>query len=337
MKNNRQVVSILSVIIGILVVAVGVFLVLRFRDSQSTLGLATEETESTDMTQSSKEAAPGKEITWEGKDYVYNTDIRNILFLGVDKKNEEMETQEYAGRGGQADCIILLSLNTKEKTAAMLNISRDSMTDIDIYDMSGDFIGTQKAQLALQYAYGDGEKRSCWLMKKAVADLLNDIPIHGYMALNIDGISIINDVLGGVEITIPSDYTSIDEAFVEGKTLTLSGSQAERYVRYRDINELGSNNGRMERQNQFLKALVRLLKEKTSENSNLINTLFTAGKPYMTTDLTAEQMEEYASYTLDDTFIKVPGETQEGEAHDEYIVDEKKLMDVLIKMLYKES
>ena len=57
----------------------------------------------------------------------------------------------------------------------------------------------------------------------------------------------------------------------------------------------------------------------------------------MTTDLTVEQLEEYASYTLDDTFIKVPGETQAGEAHDEYIVDVKKLMDVLIKMLYKEN
>lgn len=40
------------------------------------------------------------------------------------------------------------------------------MTAVDIYDMSGDFVGTEEMQLALQYAYGDGEKRSCWLMKK---------------------------------------------------------------------------------------------------------------------------------------------------------------------------
>lgn len=337
MKNNRKIVSILAVIIGVFIIAAGVFLFLRFRDRQSVPDFETEISEGADSAQGSGSGTSGKEITWEGKNYVYNSDIRNILFLGVDKKNEEMEIQEYAGYGGQADCIILLSLNTKEKTAAMLNISRDCMTDIDIYDMSGDFIGSQKSQLALQYAYGDGEKRSCWLMKKAVANLLNDVPIHGYIALNIDGISIINDVLGGVEITIPADYTSIDEAFVEGTTLTLSGSQAEKYVRYRNIEELGSNNGRMERQNQFLKALVRLLKEKISENSSLVDTLFDVGQPYMTTDLTADQMKEYASYALDDTFIKVPGETREGEAHDEYIVDEKKLMNVLIKMLYKEN
>ena len=133
---------------------------------------------------------------------------------------------------------------------------------------------------------------------------------------------------------MPEDYTSIDEAFVQGATLTLTGSQAEKYVRYRDINVTGSNDGRMERQNQFLKALVKLLKEKNQEDSNFINTLFSVGKPYMTTDLTAEQMEKYASYTLDDTYIKIPGETRAGEKHDEFIVDEEKMMDVLIKILY---
>ena len=61
-------------------------------------------------------------ITWQGKEYTYNQSIRNILFIGVDKK-EEMQIQDYAGRGGQADCLILLSLNTREKTATMLNLS----------------------------------------------------------------------------------------------------------------------------------------------------------------------------------------------------------------------
>ena len=337
MKNNRQIMTILAAICAVLVIAAGVVFFLRARDVQTVSRQNSDNFTYGDSEGGSENSLSGTEITVDGKTYIYNTDIRNILFMGVDKKDEIMETQEYAGRGGQADCIILLSLNTKEKTATMLNISRDSITDVDVYDMSGDYVGTEKMQLALQYAYGDGEKRSCWLMKKAVANLLNDIPIHGYWAVNIDSISVINDVLGGVEITVPEDYTSIDEAFVQGTTLKLSGSQAEKYVRYRDIHEFGSNNGRMERQNQFLTALVRLLKEKISENSALVNTLLNVGQPYMTTDLTADQMEEYASYTLDDTYIKVPGDTQEGESHDEYVVDEKKLSDVLIKMLYKEK
>ncbi len=331
--RNKKIFTIIAALIAIGVIAAAFFFFLKARNVPTVTRSNAENSESDSSQQNAEMTLSDKKISWQGKEYIYNTDIRNILFLGIDK-HEEMQAQEYAGRGGQADCIILLSLNTKEKTASMLNISRESMTDIDIYDMSGKFVETQEAQLALQYAYGDGEKRSCWLMKKAVANLLKDVPIHGYMALNIDGISAINDVIGGVEITVPEDYTSIDEAFVQGATLTLTGSQAEKYVRYRDINVTGSNDGRMERQNQFLKALVKLLKEKNQEDSNFINTLFSVGKPYMTTDLTAEQMEKYASYTLDDTYIKIPGETRAGEKHDEFIVDEEKMMDVLIKILY---
>lgn len=60
---------------------------------------------------------------------------------------------------GQADCIMLLCMNTEDMTGTLLNISRDSMTDIDIYDISGDFVATEKQQLALQYAYGRALKK----------------------------------------------------------------------------------------------------------------------------------------------------------------------------------
>ena len=341
MKNKKNGYGILTAVILVAVIAIGVFIVLGFMDKKETENQKTLTTTDTPVenpieTESSVEKVTGKEITYKGKNYTYNSDIRNILFLGVDKK-EEMQIQEYEGRGGQSDCIILLSLNTKEKTAFMLNISRDSMTDIDIYGAGGDFVATEKAQIALQYAYGDGEKKSCWLTKKAVANLLNDIPIHSCLALNIDGISTINDVLGGVKITVPEDYTFIDPAFVKGETLTLSGSQAERYVRYRDINELGSNNGRMVRQNQFLRALVSLLKEKLSENSSYVDALLKAGKSFMTTDMTVDEMKELASYDLNEEFIKVPGESRKGAEHDEYTVNYDMLNELLVKLFYIED
>ena len=341
MKNKKNWQGILIAIILVIAIAAAVFIVLgRVDDKKAekaeTAAEIPEETQGASESESSREKVTGKNITYKGKNYTYNSDIRNILFLGIDKK-EKMQIQEYEGRGGQSDCIILLSLNTKDKTAFMLNISRDSMTDIDIYGANGDYVASEEAQIALQYAYGDGEKKSCWLTKKAVANLLNDIPIHSYLALNIDGISTINDALGGVEITIPEDYTLIDPAFVKGETLTLSGSQAERYVRYRDINELGSNNGRMVRQNQFLRALVSLLKEKINESTAYVDALLTAGKPFMTTDMTVDEMKELASYDLDEEFIKVPGESRKGTEHDEYVVNYDMLNELLVKLFYKED
>jgi len=339
MKNKKNGGSIFFVILAIIAVAAGVFVFLEYRDRQSIelasvpVDTQTETPGAVGETESAEKKIAGTRITWQGKEYTYNQNIRNILFIGVDKK-EEMQIQDYAGRGGQADCLILLSLNTKDKTATMLNISRDSIVNLDIYDMSGDFLAEERGQIALQYAYGDGEKRSCWLQKKAVTELLHDIPINSFIALNIDGISTIADVLGGVELTVPEDYTSIDPSFVKGETIVLKGDKAERYVRYRDINEFGSNNGRMERQNQFLRALVSLLKKKVSENSAYVDTLLTAGKPFMTTDMTVDQIKELADYDLDETFIKVPGETQPGAEHDEYIIDDDNLMELLIKMFY---
>ena len=335
MKNKKNGASIFFVILAIIAIAAGVFVLLEYKDRQSVKSMPAQ-IQTSDVSGESEtvqEKTSGTQITWQGKEYTYNQSIRNILFIGVDKK-EEMQIQDYAGRGGQADCLILLSLNTREKTATMLNISRDSIVDVDIYDMSGDFLTEERGQIALQYAYGDGEKKSCWLEKKVVTELLHDIPIHSFIALNIDGISTIADVLGGVEITVPEDYTSIDSSFVKGETIVLKGDKAERYVRYRDITEFGSNNGRMERQNQFLRALVSLLKRKVAENSAYVDTLITAGKPFMTTDMTVDQIKELADYDLDETFIKVPGETQAGAEHDEYIVNDDELMNLLIKMFY---
>ena len=335
MKNKKNGASIFFVILAIIAIAAGVFVFLEYKDRQSVKSVP-EQIQTSDVSGESEtvqEKTSGTKITWQGKEYTYNQSIRNILFIGVDKK-EEMQIQDYAGRSGQADCLILLSLDTREKTATMLNISRDSIVDVDIYDMSGDFLTEERGQIALQYAYGDGEKKSCWLVKKAVAELLHDIPIHSFIALNIDGISTIADVLGGVEITVPEDYTAIDADFVKGETIVLKGDKAERYVRYRDITEFGSNNGRMERQNQFLRALVSLLKRKVAENSAYVDTLITAGKPFMTTDMTVDQIKELADYNLNETFIKVPGETQAGAEHDEYIVDDDELMNLLIKMFY---
>ena len=52
-----------------------------------------------------------------------------------------------------------------------------------IYGIDGDYMATETAQIATQYAYGDGEKRSCQLTREAVSNLLYDIPIHDYLSL----------------------------------------------------------------------------------------------------------------------------------------------------------
>lgn len=283
----------------------------------------------------SKQSDAGRSVVYDGKNYEYNRKLTNILFLGVDK-TEEVKLQGTPGTAGQADCIILLSLNEETQTCDIIQISRDAMTDVDIYDANGNYYTSVEAQIATQYAYGNGEKSSCWAMNKTVSELLFDLPIDAYISLNINAISKLNDAVGGVALTVSDDYTAIDPAFVKGSTITLSGEQAERYVRYRDINVSGSNEGRMRRQVEYVTALIEAAKNAVGEENSYYERFSSYLMPYMVTDMDAKQIDSFTSYEFhpEETWY-LPGEMKAGEEHDEFYVDEKKLQEKLIKTFYK--
>ena len=273
-------------------------------------------------------------IVYEGNTYEYNSNLENYLFLGVDTK-EEVVLQDTPGTAGQADCIMILSMDKETREGRILQISRDSMTDVDLYDANGNYYTTINAQIATQYAYGNGKDTSCWAMKKTVSELLYGLPLDGYISLNIEGIRAMNDAVGGVTITIPEDYTFIDPAFVEGSQITLTGEQAERYVRYRDINQQGSNNGRMKRQVQYIPALISAIREQAGSSGDFYGTYQNILAPYMVTDMSVDQINRLSDYALSDEVAYVPGEAVPGEQNEEFVVNEEELKELLIKMFYK--
>lgn len=280
------------------------------------------------------EEAGFETITYQGETYRYNTDLKTILFMGVDN-TETVEEKEYAGRGGQADVLMLFILNTSEKTIQTLQISRDSMIEVDVYDMNGEQIAMEEAQIATQYAYGDGAKKSCLLTKEKVSELLYGIPIQSFLSLNIDGIAVISEAIGGIQITIPEDYTMIDPSFEKGKEVLLKGKLAEKYVRYRDTSVTGSNNDRMERQRQVVEAAAVQLPERLKEDKDLYKRLLSDAEPYMVTDLSTGEVDKMTTYDNKPNIEKVPGKVIAGEKHDEFHVDDERLYDLLVKLFYK--
>ena len=329
-KEKKRLVVILAVVILLLLIAAVALYVVK---NNSRAKAVTENMKKS--TAASVSQAGDDTITYDGQKYVYNKKLTNILFMGVDKK-ETVTLKDTPGVAGQADCIMIISLDKESQTARILQVSRDSMTDIDIYDANGNYYTSVNAQLATQYAYGNAEQSSCWAMKKTVSELLFDLPIDGYVSLNIDAISTMNDAVGGVEITIPEDYTVIDPAFVKGETVKLTGAQAEKYVRYRDIDQQGSNNGRMQRQVQYIPALISALRNKVDAAGDYYEAFYPVIKPYLVTDLSADQINNLARYQLDDSGTEyVPGEAVAGEEHEEFHVDDEKLQKILIEMFYK--
>ena len=120
--------------------------------------------------------------------------------------------------------------------------------------MMGTVPYTIRQQIALAHAYGNGREQSCENNVKAVSMMLDDQPIDGYFSLNMGGIGVLVDLIGGVTLTITSDFSAVDPSLVEGETVTLDGEQALAYVRSRKDVDDQTNLARMERQRQFLKA-----------------------------------------------------------------------------------
>lgn len=273
-------------------------------------------------------------VVYQGKKYRYNSDLELILFMGIDK-SEPISLQNHAGAGGQADTLLLAVLDREQKKVQMVSVSRDTMTDVKIYDESGEYLATEHAQIALQYAYGIGAKRSIQMTKEAVSNLLYEVPIRSYVSLNVEGIAPIVDAMGGVTLTIPEDYTMIDPAFTQGNVLTLNGAQAESYVRYRDQAVTGSNTQRMERQNEFLLALFQQLNHAGLKSQEGFQRIFDSAGDYLETDLTAKEMQRLSEYEFQTEIITLPGEMQAGTEHDEYVIDDEKLYDLVLKLFYK--
>ncbi len=221
--------------------------------------------------------------TFSGVDYVPRKGLTTILIMGVDHRQD---TQAEAARdGGQTDFLQLLVIDNVQKTVSRLPLDRDTMTEITILGVLGNEAGTRVSELCLAHGFGVGREQSCELTVRAVSNLLLDAPIDYYLAMNMDGISVLNDYLGGVTVTLKDDFSQQDPAMTPGTTLTLRGKQAEYYVRTRRTVGDGTNQARMARQEDYISKLTNLMEERMRQGQEEIRNLFQAVSDYLVTNL----------------------------------------------------
>ena len=319
MKNKNGLVTGLGILCLALMVVVGCTVVKEKKQAEAVPAYTEEETISSDV------------VVVDGVEYTPNTDIETVLFLGIDKE-ARTDFHNTPGLNGQSDSMNLLVMNKETKEATILQISRDTMVEIDIYSAMDDKLMTEPGQISLQYAYGDGEKRSCQLVKEKVSDLLYGADVDSYFALTLDGMVVAADKIG-VELTVPEDYTYINPAFTQGAVLILDGELTEAYVRSRDFEALEANEERMERQAQYMSALMT--KIKGIEDMNAYVSLYQELEPYMVTDMTAEEMMELAEYNLASETVEIPGEIKEIDGYAGLVVDNDKLKEIVLNLFYK--
>lgn len=278
-------------------------------------------------------------IQYQGNTYKYNDHLSNYLFMGIDSR-EDVDTYESQQDAGQADAIFLVSLDRATEEVKVLFIPRDSMTKIEVFNPAGKSLGMTTDHINIQYAYGDGKQKSCELMKTAISNLLEGLPIQGYCSMNMDGIPVITDFVGGVEVTVPDNsLEGVNPEFKEGAVVTLTGENAEQFVRYRDIEKSQSALVRQERQKTYLQALLKKAQEQASKDAGFVTDLYDSIKSYTVTNMGNDVFAKLLTASqkgISDTQT-VPGEGTQGANFDEYHVDQDKLTDLIISMFYDKN
>ena len=236
-------------------------------------------------------------------------------------------------------------LNPHDKSIKIFAIDRNTMTDITMLGVgeAGTDV-TTIAQIAVQHGFGDGREQSCELTVKAVSSLMYDLPIHGYISINYGAIPVINDVIGGVEVTIPEDMAVISRKnglnWETGDVVTLKGEQALTYIRARDTSQFESARLRMLRQKTYLTSFASKAISVCKEDITLPVILYHKIKRYTVTNISVDEMTYLASqisgYHFDGNQIyTMTGETVMDDNYEEFYLDMDALKEQMIEVFYE--
>lgn len=284
------------------------------------------------------ETIPAEAVFREGKYYIPRKNLQTILLMGLDKFEYSQSSLAYTNKM-QSDFLMLLVIDNDAKTIQGLHLNRDTMTQIRRIGFGGSEAGTFVGQLALAHTFGSGGSDSCLNAVRAVSNLLDGVAVDHYLTLTMDAVSVINDAVGGVGLTLKEDMTALNPMWEEGAEITLLGEDSLKFVRARMQVGDGLNASRMKRQEQYLNAFYEKLMEKNREDDDFLGKVLLKVNDDFQSDLTVTQLDKLGQLLAEcelEPFQSIAGKTVEGEEFYEFHVDEEDLQRTVLSLFYKE-
>lgn len=185
--------------------------------------------------------------------------VQNILLVGTDLADPDSQPDEP----GQArtDTIILMHVPSSQDHAYLVSIPRDLWVPVP-QKATDKQCGTRRAKVNAAFAWGELP-----LLVKTV-ECFTAVRIDHVAQIDFGGFKQVVDALGGVDMPIERDITSIHEPFrkfTKG-TMHLNGTEALDYVRQRKQFPDGDF-ARMRHQQQLLKVML----DKAASGQTLTN------------------------------------------------------------------
>ncbi len=175
----------------------------------------------------------------------------HILILGTDNPDPTLPQPTDRERfNSRTDTILLVRFDPQARRVTVLSIPRDTRVRLP---------GLGAAKINAANLVGGPA-----LTAQVVSNLLGGIPIDRYVRLNTEALEALIDAVGGVEVYVPEPMHYVDrtqQLFInlEPGWHRLNGKQAHHFARFRR-DHLGLGDiGRVQRQQELLRALSREL------------------------------------------------------------------------------
>ena len=264
----------------------------------------------------------------------YEEEQFNIVLLGFDRSESRIQAQNLF----RPDTIIIAAVNFRTAEVSLLSIPRDSYVKIsgsETYD-----------KINHAYAYGflravegeDPHQSGLQTTLSTIEDLLGGVPLHEYMALDIDGGANIIDIIGGLQYDVEFEMrikSGKREFTLEEGYQQLDGNQFMGYVRYRS-NQHGGDWGRIERQQKILIALLKKLKSEGRLRD--LEDIRRLADQYIETNLSIYQVATLAAFALRFNFADINTFILDGQGQLSYrdgqhtwywVINEEKRVDTI--------
>ncbi|MFD4027310.1 LCP family protein [Streptomyces sp. NPDC058576] len=191
-------------------------------------------------------------------------DAQNILLIGSDSRSGDNRRYGRDDGGSQrSDTTILLHLAADRKSATAVSLPRDLMVEIPSC-RTGDDKKSREQFTQFNTAFELGGT-ACTIR---TVERMTGIRVDHHMVVDFNGFKDMVDAVDGVDICLKEPIDDKDARLeLPAGRQTLNGEEALGYVRARKTLGNGSDTERMERQQQFLGALVN----KMQSNGVLLN------------------------------------------------------------------
>ncbi|MET4922818.1 LCP family protein [Streptomyces sp. PSRA5] len=181
----------------------------------------------------------------------------DILVLGSDSRSGANSSYGADQGGARSDTAMIVHVDEGHKTASVVSVPRDTIVERpDCEGDRGTAEGAARAMFNTAYEVG-GPACAVKTVEK-----MSGIRMDHYIEVDFTGFKQLIDDLGGVKITTKETIDdSKSHLNLEPGTHTLDGEQALGLVRTRKSVGDGSDLGRIQLQQAFIKALITQVKE----------------------------------------------------------------------------